>query len=274
MSIARIIYNGFSYNFGSQDGAVTIMDGFTLWRFIAPVDRFEMADYAEMTLREALEEIIKETEAVPVPAWDEFFSFLAGREDYANAVFIGVDVMRIGGVKVRLPLIQNCNDFASFMRWLSDNVGEAGNLPAGEFIAGQDMMIPIDMYSAVHVSITLKTPTQRPPYEKDTTLWGKQNGLFNDPVFFAGQFVYAFEPTTDKHGTTVPQGWSAVSGIGAEDEDPMAYTPYDMEANPVTVPIAGGSGLEFAWQEKMFMDIEYDESTEVLDGTINFLFRA
>jgi hypothetical protein len=54
----------------------------------------------------------------------------------------------------------------------------------------------------------------------------------------------------------------------------MAYTPYDMDATPVTVPIAGGSGLEFAWQEKMFMDIEYDESTEVLDGTINFLFRA
>jgi hypothetical protein len=281
MSIARIIYNGLSYNFGSQDGAVTIMDGFTIWRFIAPVDRFSMADYAEMTLHETLEEIIKETEAVPVPAWDEFFSFLGGREDLANAAILGNDVIRIGGVKVNFPMIQNCSDFCTFMHWLSDNVGEAGNLAAGDFIDGYDMTIPLELYSAVPVSVTLKTPTMKPAFDEDSesvplfggiAMFGKTEG-FAQPVFTAilgtAIYVYAFEETS-WIDVPVPQGWSIVEDISGD----IAFTPYDMEANPVTIPIENGEGLEISSGEKIFGDVEYDESTEVLDGTISFLFRT
>ncbi len=277
MSIARIIYNGLSYNFGSQDGAVTIMDEFRIWRFIAPVDRFVMEDYAEMTLHEALDEIIKETEAVPVPAWDEFCSFLSGREDMANAAILGHDIIRIGGVRVEFPPIENCSDFCTFMRWLSDNVGEAGNLPAVGFIEGQDMTTPLDMYSAMPVSFTLKTPTKNPGYTEDVNggafFWGKYGGMFNAPVFITGTtdiYLYAFEQTTDKNGAIVPQGWSVVGAVG---EETFTYTSYDMTANPVTIPYTEEMG-EVNYGLKLFADIEYDETTEVYDGTINFLFRA
>lgn len=268
-TIVRLIYNGLSYNLGTIDGAVTVMKDFTHWRFIAPVDRFARDDFADMTLLEVLQEMANETASVPVPAWDDFFSFLGGREDLVNAAMLSNDVVRIGGVKVYFQMLGSCSDFCSFTRWLCDNVGEAGNLPAANFIVGQELMIPMDMHSAAPVSVTLRTPTTKPAYSTDTSLWGKQGDTFNDPVFFAGEYIYAFEPTTDKHGTTVPQGWSAVSG-----EETLSYTPYDMEKNPVTIPIEDGADLELVWQEKMFMDIEYDESTEVLDGTITFSFLA
>lgn len=270
ITIARLIHNGLSYNLGTIDGAVTIMDDFTRWRFIAPIDRFVREEFAEMTLREVLQMMADETANVPVPAWDDFFSFLSGREDLANAAILGNSVIRVGGMKVTPRPIENCSDFGSFASWLCGVIGEAGNLPAVGFIVGQELLIPLDMYSATPVSVTLKTPTQKPAYKEDTTLWGKHSESFNDPVFLGGEYLYAFEPTTDKFGTAIPQGWSIVS----EEGKTWSYTPYDMEANPVTIPIEDGSELEFIWIEMLFMDIEYDETTEVHDGTITFSILA
>lgn len=279
MTIARIIYNGLSYNFGSQDGAVTIMDGFSVWRFIAPVGRFDMEEYAKSSLHDALQNVVEEVKSVPVLAWDEFFSFLGGNEDMANMAILGYDVIRIGGVKVNFPMIQNCSDFETFMRWLSDNIGEAGNLPACDFITGQDMTIPMEMYSATPIAVTLKTPTMRPTYSEDVPLFGGvalygKDDIFAHPVYCAVKYpeiyVYAFEETT-YNGVAVPTGWSVAD---VSDEENVIFSPYDMENNPVTIPIENGEGIEINWAEKMFGDIAFDESSEVHDGTIYFLFRA
>lgn len=279
MSIARIIYNGLSYNFGTQDGAVTIMDGFMAWNFIAPVDRFDLSRYEDMTLREMLEDVIADVENVPVVAWDEFFEFLDSNEDMANAAVHGFSVHRIGGAKLDLPLIEGCSDFCKFMRWLCDNAGEAGNLPAKAFIHEQDMAIPIDLYTATPVSLTAKTPTRKPT-ETEISLLGDYacfttlEGAFAQPVFLMVIedviVLYAYEETSDMLGGIVPQGWNVVS----EDENGLIYTPWDIDANPVTIPFPYGEGIEVNWQAKIFMDIEYSEETEVQNGTITFLLRA
>lgn len=278
MSLARLIYNGLSYNFGSQDGAVTIGEGFTVWRFIAPVDRFVMADYADMTLREAMEAVAEETRNVSVPAWDEFFAFLGGNEDLANTALTGYDVVRVGGVKVKLPPIKNVIDFYSFTHWLTDNISETEYAPASAFIDGQDMIIPLDMYDSVPVSVTLKTPTLIPEYKENVVFerfqWARIEGV-PVPVFLSQDYdyilVYSPEAFTDPDsGILVHQGWNKVDYTNGQ------YIPYDMEANPITVPIVYGASLTDAQKQllKCFGDFEYDETQEVYNGTINFMFRA
>ena len=282
MSLARLIYNGLSYNFGSQDGAVTIGDGFTVWRFIAPVDRFVVSDYVDLPLQETLSGVIAETERVPVPAWNEFFSFLGGNEDIANAALLGHDVIRVGGVKVNFQPIQNCTDFSSFMRWLTANLGEAGNLQSSDFIAGQDMIIPLDMYNSVPVAMTLKNPTQIPEYKEDVVIGTSANWFIWSKTdtapfpFFTvssdvGIVVYSPGAATDPDsGVSLIQGWNKL------DLQNGQYIPYDMEANPITVPITDWTSLTDAQKQllKCFGDFIYDETQEVYDGTINFMFRA
>lgn len=273
MSIARIIYNGLSYNFGSQDGAVTIMNQLTTWRFIAPVGRFDMTDYADLSLADALKDVAEDTKNVPIPAWDEFFSFLGGREDLVNAA-IQPYVIFIGGVKVDLPFLQSCSTFFEFMSWLLADIGEAGNLPASAFIEGQDMFILMEEYSAMPTSITLKTPTIKPTYSDDINLlsgyayYGKQDA-FAHPVFMCDRYIYAYEETTF-YGVAVPQGWSIMEIDSAEN---ISFAPYDMDANPVTIAL-GGEAVEVNYIAKLFMDIEYDLSTAVKEGEILYVFRA
>lgn len=280
MTIARIIYNGMSYNFGSKDGAVTMSDQLTRWKFIAPVGRFDMTDYAESSLVEALRDVMEDVENAPVPAWDEFFAFLGGKEELVNAS-VQAHVVRIGGVKVDLPFIGKMSTFAEFMGWLTDNIGEAGNLAASEFIEGQDMTIPMEEYNALLKAVTLKTP-DRVPIETDIQLldgvtyyasYTTLSGTFNTPVFLftAGSttYLYAFNYTTDANGKTITKGWYMTH----DSATGISYTPYDMDAYPVTVTLDGKTVLK-NYQAKLFMDIEFDETTEVLDGCVYYVFRA
>lgn len=282
-TLARIIYNGLSYNFGSQDGAVTMLGGLTTWRFIAPVGRFDMTDYTGLSLRDALAGMSEDAMNVPIPAWDEFFSFLSGREDLVNAS-IQPNVIFVGGIKVDLPFLQNCSTFSEFINWLNSNMGAAGNLPASEFVHGQDMAIPMEMYSATISSVTLKKPTDMPAYSSDVDVidsmgngyasYGKLSGTYTQPVFVIKasgcSYVYSFvAPTTDANGTIVPLGWS----MAYDSANGLQYTPIDIVANPVTIQADSGATMK-NYIAKLFVDIEYDLSTAEKKGEINYVFRA
>lgn len=279
MTLARIIYNGMSYNFGSKDGAVTMGDNLTTWKFIAPVGRFDMTNYAGMSLVSALKSVTEDTKNAPIPAWDEFFSFLAGREEFVNAA-IQPYIVRIGGVRVDLPFLERCSTFAEFMGWLSDNIGDAGQLPASSFIVWQDMTIPMEEYTALPKTVKLKTPDVRPSDEVDLldgvtyrASYETMDGTYAQPVFLfktdVWTYVYAYEETTNVNGTTVPKGWSR----SYESATGLAYSPFDLDANPVTVTLDGNTTLK-NYLAKLFMDIEYDETTEELKGYVNYVFRA
>ena len=173
IQLAKVIYNGRGYNFGSQDGAVTITNNFTLWKFIAPVGRWDMAHFAPLPLRQSLAEIVQDTQNAPIPAWDDFFAYLSDPqvEQMANmAIHGGVSSLRIAYRKLDLPLIQGCTTFAQFMRWLGENSGEAGDIPSGTFVSGQDMIIPLDQYVGEPLRLMCRSAaTERPDdYGTDT----------------------------------------------------------------------------------------------------------
>ena len=270
IQLAKVIYNGRKYNFGSQDGAVTITNGFTLWKFIAPVGRWDMSHFANTPLRDALAEIVADTETMPIPAWDDFFAYLSepSVEQMANMAIHGrCSSMRIAYRKLDLPLIQGCSTFAQFMCWLGENSGEAGDILSATFINGQDMIIPLDQYVGNPLRLMCRSAaTERPDdYGTDTPViqngsttiaaYGKKQGFYHDSVLYfamgAIQGVYAFDVTSDQNGASIPKGWSVYSG--------GRYTATDFAADGAGITVT--DSIAYTYLAKVFFNIEY-ESTE------------
>lgn len=267
-TLAKIIYNGFKNNLGTHDGAVVINNNYLLWKFIAPADRYDMEHFAPLTLRQALEEIREDTENAPVPAWDNFFEFLGEPENEAafNAILHGkTSSIHIAYRNTDLPLLRGTKDFPGFVTWLARNCGEAGAIPASTFINGQDMIIPLDLYTATPLRGRLKTPTIEPTWIGDempvftisgenAVVYGTKNGLYHYPVLYIGMddgtLLYSFHMMADINGLAVPAGWSKFDGA--------TYAPYDIEANPIALEY--GEGMEMTYLAKAFFDIEYESA--------------
>lgn len=281
-AIFRVIYNGrkYIYNGSSggeggeggggsalQDGAVAVSQDFSVWKFIAPPDRFDMAYFAPMTLRNALAEIVADTEASPIPAWNEFFTHLADPqiEQMANqAVLGGFSSLGIAYRKIDLPLIQGCTDFPSFMRWLGENSGEAGEISTEAFLNGQSLIIPLDQYVAQPLRFMCRAiPTQRPEaYDTDTPVfkkgetticaYGTKEGFYSVPVLYfeygALKYIYSFQSATDANGAVIPAGWSTYNG--------STYTAGDLAAEGMGLGM--GDDITYTYLAKVFYDIEYE----------------
>lgn len=266
VTLARIVLNGASHNLGTENGAVTFGEDYTDWRFIAPKGRWDMAYFETMTLREALCIIREDAENVPIPAWDDFFAFLGEpeKEHHVNSVLHGkTSSIRVAYRRSALPLIKGMTDFPHFASWLDESVGAAGDLPASRFINGQDLIIPMDLYTSVPTAFRFKVPAEQPVYIEDTAVlsagknilasYGTAGGFFPTPVLMGmldstAYLIYAFETMTDRDGGTVPQGCSVYDGT--------AYTPYDMEANPISVPYS--EGMTWSYLLKYFCDVAYE----------------
>lgn len=279
-TIYRVIHNGrkYIYNGSSgggeggggsslQDGAVAVSEDFSVWKFITPPDRWDMSYFAQKTLKESLTEIVADTETAPIPAWDDFFTYLADPqiEQMANqAVLGGFSSVGIAYRKVDLPLIQGCTNFQSFMRWLGENIGEAGDLPTESFLNGQSLIIPLDQYIANPVRFMCReTPTERPNYygtdtfifqQGDTAFcsYGTKNGFYGAPVLYYSryfnEYIYSFEPTTDANGGNIPVGWSSYIG--------GAYVPKTVGDDGLG--LAMEDGLKYSYLARIFYNIEYE----------------
>lgn len=268
ITIARLIYNGFSHNLGTVDGAVVIKNNYSVWQFIAPAGRWVVDDFTGKSLSEALQLVGEDSAVVPVPAWDDFCGFLRDPEIEMNVNQIlhgSTSSIKVAYKKTESPLIKGIVDFPSFARWLYEHTGEAGETPAEQFAIGQSINIPADLYKSTPVSFTLKTPTEQPTYVKEvdvlagdgvTAVYAAHEGAIEQPIFYCAvdstTYIYAFEQTTDPDGVVVPQGWSVFDG--------SAYIPYDMEANPVVIPYV--EGLEWSYLAKAFADIQWETTTE------------
>ncbi len=267
-TLAKLIYNGFSYNFGTIDGAVTIADNYKLWRFIAPASRWSIADFSGKTLSESLRIVGEDSATVPVVAWDSFCAFLTDPEIEVsvNQVLHGkTSSIKIAYQKTDLPFLQGITDFPSFAKWLYGNTGEAGDMPTASFTSGQNIIIPADMYVGTPVSFTLKTPTEKPTYVSDVNVlksdscyaaYTTSDGSITNPVFIcdtgAGMYMYAFEEIQYIDGLTIPIGWSVYGADG--------LVPYDMEANPVIIPYT--ESMEWTYLAKAFTDIQWATTGE------------
>lgn len=274
IQLARIIFNGFSYNFGTQDGAVTINDNYTIWKFITPKDRWDLSHFAGKTLIETLQEIKADTDSTPIVAWDNFFNYLSDPqiEAYANmAIFNNTSSVKVAYCDTNLPIIQGVSTFSQFAAWIIENIGESGQLPATSFINGTDLIIPIDLYVGTPLRFNFKTPTMKPnamgvvvtDTDGKTGLvrYDKADDVFDSPVLqivvtdeqgeIDHNIIYAYEETKDSSGVTVPQGWSSTDGL--------TYTPFDIDSNPVNLEYV--DGMQFTYLMKVFGDVEFESQT-------------
>lgn len=269
IQLARIIYNGFSYNFGTPNGAVTINDNYSIWKFITPKDRWALSHFANNTLLETLQIIKADTDSAPIVAWDNFFNYLSDPkiETYANtAIFNNTSSIKVAYCDTDLPIMQDVTTFSQFARWIIEHIKGSGQLPTSSFINGADLIIPIDLYVGTPVSFNFKTPTMKPnspgaviiDTDGKTGLvsYDTAKGVFNSPVLHIPisdeeTVIYAYDETTDSTDTTIPQGWSRTDGL--------TYTPFDIDTNPVSIEYV--EGMEFTYLMRVFGEVEIELQT-------------
>jgi hypothetical protein len=278
ITLSKLIYNGFSYNFGTIDGAVVIMNNYALWRFIAPANRWSHDDFEGKSLSETLRIVGEESAVVPVVAWDEFCKFLAGGDNLVivNQIMFGkTSSIKIAYKNTDLPLLSGITDFPSFAKWLYTHMGEVGDEPHDKFHTSKGLAIPIDIYQSTPVSFTLKTPAEEPPYPymSDTVMLkgegvtaGYTNKAMDGTTMSRASvfrckigediYVFGFEDgedwmTSQKH-PSYKAGWNKWNGT--------YYERYDMEANPVVIPYT--EGMEWSYLAKAFTDIQWETTGE------------
>ena len=286
ITLAKIIYNGVVYKIGAggsggsgdgsgggQDGNVNVNGSYTTWIFATPEERWDLSLFANDTLLETLHTIKSDTDAAPIPEWDEFFAYLSDPEieQLANmAIFSNTSTIKVAYREANLPIMQNVSTFSQFASWISDNIGEAGSMPTSAFINGDDLIIPIDIYKGLPKRFNFNTPTMRPNLDCDVLIkengdavatYGTASNRFQDPVLVISyedehgdiirNVIYAYQDTVDNTGLIVPQGWSGWNGID--------YTSFDINSNPVYVDAM--DGMQFTHLMRVFGDVEFETAT-------------
>lgn len=267
-TLAKLIYNNKNYEFNSLSKGAVIMTSDVLgWTFIAPDGRFDMDTLAEMTVAEMLQTMASVCEETPVDAWEDFNTWLSEPDnvDNVNNVLSGCTRATVSGVDITIPTFTATESFPAFLRWLTSFMGEASALPASVFRNPNDTNrfdLAVDIYQQDGteeqvIGYNLVTPSARPETEELVIFRDGDKGIYYNnnngvlslpalgvmpsmcPTFDANYngynwIMYLYEPTSDNLGLgiTLPAGWYAVN------MDTFAITPFDLEANPISIMLA------------------------------------